>query len=319
MEGNLIETEVTDLSPAGEGIRIVTLSAVTSRPLPRYSPGAHITLHLRDGDLVRRNSYTLIGPAEAAHQYRIAVQLQNAGRGGSRFIHERLAVGERVAVAHPLNLFSLHRLASRHIFVAGGIGITPFMTLIPEAIRQNKPFELHYAFRRKEAAAFATDLKERYAGRTRTYEGARGQRIDLIRLMEGQPAGTHIYVCGPSSLVDAASHIVAEGVWPRSRFHFERFKANFSGPAFSARLRSTGETISVGNEQSLLDCLEDAGHRLPYMCRTGFCGRCKMGVEATGGKIVHNDQVMDEEERNTGRCIIPCVSRFEGAELILEL
>ncbi|WP_142781851.1 PDR/VanB family oxidoreductase [Agrobacterium sp. T29] len=319
MDGSLLQAIVSNISQVAGGIKVVSLDGTGEQPLPRFSPGAHITLHLQDGSLVRRNSYTLIDTAEEANQYRIAVQLQPYGRGGSKFVHEQLKVGHRVSISHPLNLFGLHRRARKHVFIAGGIGITPFLTLAQEATRQGTPFELHYTFRHAASAAFVTDLQARYPDRIRLYESTGGQRLDPAQVMSGQPVGTHLYACGPTRLIDALSSAVDAGLWPRSCFHFERFKANFSGLPFSVRIRSTGEIIDVEQDQSLLERLEDAGYRIPYMCRVGFCGRCRIKVITGSGKLIHNDQALDDDEKHRGCDIVSCVSRFESDDMTLDL
>lgn len=319
MDGNLIETRVSDISQAAQGVKIVTLTGATERPLPRFSPGAHITLNLHDGAIVRRNSYTLLDAPEDENRYRIAVQLQPHGRGGSQFVHHRLTIGQKLIISHPLGLFSLHRLAAKHVFIAGGIGITPFLALIREAIQQGKPFKLHYTFRHRASAAFVADLETRYPGMVRTYETGRGERLDIKQIMANQPIGTHLYACGPAALIDALSELVDLRLWPRSCFHFEHFKASFSGAPFSVRLRSSGEVVNVGQHQSLLERLEDAGRNIPYMCRVGFCGRCRLTANPGDGKLIHNDQVLDDDEKAAGCYIIPCVSRFEGASMTIDL
>ena len=88
--------------------------------------GAHIDLHLADG-LIR--SYSLINPGES-HRYVVAVSLDPASRGGSRFVHQRLRVGDVIQIGGPRNHFPLVETAPHSVLVAGGIGITPVLAML---------------------------------------------------------------------------------------------------------------------------------------------------------------------------------------------
>ncbi|MGB0799227.1 MAG: oxidoreductase, partial [Planktomarina sp.] len=69
------------------------------------------------------------------------------GRGGSLFMHQKVNVGDAMTIGYPVNLFSLDLRANKHLFVAGGIGITPFMAQIKQLDRAGGNWELHYSCR----------------------------------------------------------------------------------------------------------------------------------------------------------------------------
>ncbi len=163
-------------------IREFTLEAVEGS-LPGFSAGSHVQLCLPNGV---RNAYSLLGdPAETSH-YRIAVRRQEQSRGGSRYLHEQLQVGEQLRLGTPANLFALHGEASRHILVAGGIGITPFIAHCRELLRRGADFELHYAYRAGISDAYRGELRELLGERLHEY-GSAQRPLDLNQILRQRP------------------------------------------------------------------------------------------------------------------------------------
>src|SRR5947207_2955720 len=110
-----------------EDIMSLELSSEAGGQLPPFTAGAHIDLRLPNG-LIR--SYSLIGPESDLTTYRIAVSRDPTSRGGSAFIHDQLRAGDQLSFAGPRNNFPLAENASAHAFFAGGIGITPFLSMV---------------------------------------------------------------------------------------------------------------------------------------------------------------------------------------------
>lgn len=314
-----LDLVVESIVPVSETAMRFRFVSPDGAELPPFSAGAHVTIFLNTGRQKLRNAYTLSGPVDDRFGYSITVQREENGRGGSRYLHEHVRPGDPMRIRAPLNYFPVNHLARRHVFIAGGIGITPFLTMIPEAIGRGAGFELHYAFRSIGQAPYAEMLKERYGENIHLWDSGAGKRMDLSTILSRQPAGSQVYVCGPARLVEAVEAVTEAIGWPHSRFEAERFHVASDGAAFAVRLASTGEAIQVGAHQTLLDALEESGHPVDYMCRVGFCGRCRLGVHAGAGKLLHNDQTLSAAERESGDCIIPCVSRYEGADLTIDI
>jgi dimethylamine monooxygenase subunit B len=309
--GDYLTLQVTAIDPVTDTVTSFAFAHPDGLDLPAFSPGAHVMLRLGVDGQVRRNSYTLTGDPDDRRSYRITVQHQPEGRGGSHFLHRSLGLGDLVAVRLPMNFFAIDTMARRHLLIAGGIGITPFLTIAQELNRKAAPFELHHAFARE--AAFMAQLKALYGDRVQHYSAAAGQRLDIPALLARQPLGTHVYVCGPPRMIEAVVQAAARLGWPSSCLHYERFRANAEGRAFSLRMQgSPAAEIWVGAEKTMLEALEDAGLAPDSMCRVGACGRCLLKVRGYSGRLIHHDHVLTESEKAAGNAILACVSRCEG-------
>lgn len=301
-------------------IRRIRLVSTSGAPLPLFSGGAHVVVSLPTAAGLIRNPYSLTSCPTDGSAYEICVQKSATSRGGSRFVHEALTVGETLEISWPVNLFAMDRRARKHLFVAGGIGITPFLAMMQQLAMEGGTFELHYAMRSPEVGAARAAVEERYgAHRVRTYVSSHGSRISLPDLLEGQPLGTHLYVCGPSRLIDDVLLQAREAGWPDENVHSERFAAPPPGKPFLLELARSGQRIEVGSHQSVLEAIEAAGLEAPNLCRGGACGQCETGVVACDGALEHHDHFLSPQEREEGRKFMICISRIAGEKLVLDL
>jgi len=281
--------------------------------LPRFTPGSHIIIHMRDGSKVHRNAYSLINGAYGdGLVYFIAVQLAPNSRGGSKYMHEKVKAGDELTISVPANYFPAAEHAIKHLLIAGGIGITPLLAHRSHLKQHEQRVELHYAFRKAETAAFAPFLTFQGDPNVHLYDDSLGQKLDVPALIRRQPEGTHVYSCGPAGLMDAVVNAAEALGWPAETIHVERFGA---GPSkddapFEAVCKRSGKTVQVGPTEHLLDCLEHAGIEIPFGCRAGSCGTCEVDVLA--GTIIHRDSVLTAAERAEGKKMLVCVSRGKG-------
>lgn len=310
----LTVTEIETLSPLVKRFRFEDPKGAL---LPVFSGGAHITVEIPAGEMIRRNSYSLISDPYDASGYEIAVRREDNGRGGSRYMHTKVSEGDEITLSPPANLFQLDLRARKHVLIAGGIGLTPFLSQLMQLDREQKPYELHYAARSREEAAGLKLLPQ--APHVHVHISDEGTRMDLGAVLDGQPLGTHVYTCGPEGLITAVTDQAARLGWPKTTAHSEAFTAPPPGEPFEVLVTSTGKTVNVKADQSLLEALEAAKIEVDYSCRGGACGRCQTGVNACDGQILHYDHRLSAEERAGQKTIIPCMSRFKGARLELDL
>jgi hypothetical protein len=113
--------------------------------------GAHVDLRLPDG---RVRQYSLCGNPADRTRYDIAIKREATGRGGSLWAHANLGVGAIAHVSAPRNNFPLAEAARRHVLVAGGIGVTPFVAMVRTLAREGAEFDLNQ--RRRCSVSFAT-------------------------------------------------------------------------------------------------------------------------------------------------------------------
>ncbi len=313
-----IAVTVTDIVPLNDLVTRFEFKRTDGGLLPTFSGGAHTVVEMRDGDITRMNPYSLMSDPMDQTAYTISVRRDDEGRGGSLFMHNNVKVGDRMVVSNPVNLFSLDLRAKKHLFLAGGIGITPFLAQIKQLERFNGNWELHYACRNAALGSYVDELTDHYPNATHVYYDDDDQRIDLVKLLDGQPLGTHIYVCGPKGMIDWVRKTAAGEGWPRESIHYEEFLAPQSGKPFEIKLAVSNIVIQVGEQESLLEAIERAGVDAPYLCRGGACGQCETQVIDYTGNFIHRDHWLDDAEHASGDKIMPCVSRFEGKILVLD-
>ena len=302
-------------------IKVFSLVRTDGKPLAPFTAGAHVSVDLPDG-LTR--PYSLVnGPAER-DAYHIAVKREPNSRGGSRVLHERVAVGDSLGIAGPRNHFPLDRNATRHVLLAGGIGITPLYSMARHLLEAGSDFELRYFTRSPDQTAFHRELSApEFAGKVAFHYAleAVALRALLRELLRVRPGRAHLYICGPRPFMDLVEDL-AKASWPDDAVHREYFGADpaaSSGPraAFEVELARSRRTIAVSAEKTILEALAEAGVRVVSSCSQGVCGTCITGL--LGGAPDHRDAFLSEKERKACDRIMLCVSRAKGERLVLDL
>jgi ferredoxin-NADP reductase len=316
---NTIAVRVTAIHQRTPLIKHFVLAPVAGGSLPAFSGGSHIIVVMRGAGRVHRNPYSLLSPPNRLKAYEIAVRRMEVSRGGSAFMHEQLRVGSELEITHPVNLFNLDKLARKHVLIAGGIGITPFMAQMEDLYGGSVPYELHYSARAPDHAAFREQLVGRHGARVKMYYDSAGESCDLDALLSNQPLGTHVYFCGPAGMIDKVVVTARGAGWSESHIHWEQFSAPPVGDAFEVFLAKSAVRVSVPPDQSLLEAIEGVGVDAPYLCRGGVCGECRTKVIEVDGELVHNDHFLSAEEKASGCLIMPCVSRAHCTKLVLDL
>jgi ferredoxin-NADP reductase len=293
---------------------------------PAFTAGAHIDVQLPNA-LVR--SYSLLNPETERGRYVIGVLLDRNTRGGSRCVHEQLRVGMTVPVSAPRNNFPLDLSAPCSVLVAGGIGITPLMSMHAALASRGMPVEFIYCARSRREAAFLDELAAmaQAAGSQLTlhFDDERGAPPDMASLLKGHAADTHLYCCGPGPMLDAFDRACASLGYVH--VHTERFAANPSslappsaadaGSGYQVELRRSGMTLDVPSGKPLLDVLLDAGVAQDYSCREGICGACETRV--LSGEVEHHDSILTRAERESNKTMMVCVSRCRQGTLVLDI
>ncbi|MES2260010.1 MAG: PDR/VanB family oxidoreductase [Pseudomonadota bacterium] len=306
------------------GIRVLELRAADGSPLPQYQAGAHLDVSLGNG-LVRQYSLCCKQPSGAS--YRIAVKREPQSRGGSEWLHSQARVGDTLRIGAPRNAFALAPDAPIHLLFAGGIGITPILSMAYELLRRGQPFRLAYFVRDEGNIAFAGEMAAMpLAAHTDIHAGLSPQEnaAHIAVLLAEAPAGAQVYVCGPGPFMDAVV-TQASTLLGAAAVHKESFGAPAGGISgagadeapFVLRLARSGRDIAVPAGRSALACLQDAGIDIDCSCEVGVCGTCRTTV--LDGVPDHQDTVLSEQERQANDCFLPCVSRARTAVLQIDL
>ncbi|UVF80493.1 PDR/VanB family oxidoreductase [Gordonia mangrovi] len=314
-ESTTLRLVVTAIGDAAPGIRNFTFAAPDGAELPGFVAGSHVVIAAGD----RSNAYSLTGDGVAPRSYSISVLRLDDGFGGSRWMHEMLAEGDVVDVEIPRSAFAPEARATKHLLIAGGIGITPILSHLRAARRWGRDVQVLYSFRAGRAA-HVDDIVDLAGARAELFTDQPAFVDRLGETLIDQPIGTHLYVCGPAGMIDHVVDTAAALGWPLSRIHFERFGTDAldAGDPFTVRLTETDTTLDVPSGTSVLEALESAGYAIPNRCRQGVCGECRLPLAA--GAAVHRDLYLTDEEKGAGDAFMPCVSRAaEGATLEVPL
>ncbi|ROO24427.1 ferredoxin [Salinisphaera orenii MK-B5] len=294
-----------------EAVASVILQPVDGAPLAGFRPGQHLPLRfaLANGEAAER-FYSLSGAAlDTPRTYRISVKrLARAGEGApgvvSTHINEALREGDVVEARMPAGRFTL---PTRHdapiVLIAGGIGITPFLSLLETLAASDDDAmpEIHlvYANRHGASHAFAARLRalqarlprlnvsDLYSAPRATDEPGRdyhraGRLDDRVIADDWIARRARFYLCGPDALMAQARTLLAA----RGVFDFEIFSEAFTAPAPVDRaglapqrvhLARSGITIDwTPTHASILDCADRHGVELPSGCRAGQCESCAL-------------------------------------------
>jgi ferredoxin-NADP reductase len=312
-EGDLV---VTAAELVADDVLVLTMVDADGDPLPPWTPGAHVDLMLGD-DLVRQ--YSLCGAPSDSRTIRVGVLRSRDSRGGSQFIHEKLAAGATVRVRGPRNHFPLVD-SPRYLFIAGGIGITPLLPMLAEASAAGADWQLVYGGRTRASMAFLDELAQ-YGTRVVLAPQDEVGLLDLDALLGEPDDQTLVYCCGPEALLTAVEQRCA--AWPAGALHLERFAPRVApAPAagersFELTLARTGITVTVPPDRSVFDIVQEAGVSVLGSCHEGICGTCEQMV--LGGDVDHRDSILDEDERAANDTMMICVSRCRSDRLTLDL
>ncbi|WP_437881192.1 PDR/VanB family oxidoreductase [Pseudomonas sp. LRF_L74] len=308
---------VVDLVAEAKGAMVVELRDPAGGELPAFTPGAHIELHLPEN---RVRQFSLCNDSRERDRYQVGVGLSPSSRGGSRYVHQSLRVGDLIQVSAPRNNFPLAMDAPGHVFFAGGIGITPILSMIHWCEANRRPWHLYYLARSRQRAAFLEQLKV-YGERVTLHADDEANGLfDVAGTVAALAASDHLYTCGPMPLM-LAVEAAAQGR-PDANVHFEWFTPRqFDRPAneerFTVKLAKTGLSLEVPPDKSILEVLEANGVKVENSCREGTCASCETCV--LSGIPDHRDSVLTAAERQNNATMMICVSRARSSTLELDL
>ncbi|WP_066741429.1 cytochrome P450/oxidoreductase [Cupriavidus sp. D384] len=319
--GNIGRTLVVDaVEPAAQDVLRIRLVSQDGRPLPRWSPGAHIDIECGDTGISRQ--YSLCGDPADAKAFEIAVLREAESRGGSAWIHANLRAGDRIKVRGPRNHFRLDESCRKAIFVAGGIGVTPVSAMARRARELGIDYVFHYCGRSRQAMALLDELAALHGNRLHIHAADEGNRADLARLLASPDSRTHVYACGPARMIEALEAGCAS--WPEDTLRVEHFSSTLGTldpskeQAFTVELKDSGLTLDVPADQTLLTALRCANIDVQSDCEEGLCGSCEVRVLA--GDIDHRDVVLTRSERDANNRMMSCCSRAaRGGKIVLAL
>jgi phthalate 4,5-dioxygenase reductase subunit len=315
---SLTPLSVARAFPLAAGIHGYELRDPRGAPLPAFTPGAHVTVQTPNG-LLRK--YSLASDSGDRERYVIAVKREPDGRGGSASLVDDCRAGAQLPCSAPRNDFELSAKAREFLFIAGGIGITPIMSMVRHlAARGDVRFRLYYLTRSANETAFLDELSAAAFSRSVVIHhdgGDPARSLDLWPLLERPRAAAHVYGCGPRPMLQALRDMT--GHWPASAIHIESFAdaatlAAAEDRPFRVRLARSGGIVEVAADQSILEALREHGLDVPSSCESGTCGTCR--TRLLEGIADHRDLVLASDEQADH--IMVCVSRARSPAIVID-
>jgi vanillate O-demethylase ferredoxin subunit len=315
----LLRMRVREIRDEAIDVKVFELVSADGFALPAFSPGSHADVHL-PGGLVRQ--YSLCNGPHDTQVYRFAVKREPASRGGSDAMHERLRAGDVIQLGAPRNNFRLDEGAGHAVLVAGGIGITPLLSMALHLQAQGRSFDLQYFSRSAAHCAWRALLsRTEFLGKVTFHDGLDPEqaRACLREVLARRREGAQLYLCGPGPFMDTVEQVAAAS-WPSGSVHLEYFgaaPAAMSGQGFTLRLARTGGEVVVADGEGIVQALARHGVHVETSCEQGVCGTCLTGV--LEGVPDHRDVYLTDEEKAAGDQMCVCVSRASGERLVLDL
>lgn len=320
MENAWITVRIARKAVEAEDIVTLDLMRPDGQALPRFDAGSHIDVEL-PGGCVRQ--YSLCNAATVTHRYQLGVLLDPASRGGSRSVHQTLTEGATVRISAPRNQFPLVP-ARRVILLAGGIGVTPLLSMAETLSREGTPFEMHYCTRSVARTAFLPRIQGSvFADRVQMHfdDGDATQKFDVHAVLARPDPSTHLYVCGPKGFMDFVLGSARALGWAEDCLHREYFSGavqdRSADGGFDVRIASSGRVIRVAKDESVVAALAAQGVDIPISCEQGVCGTCITRV--LEGEPEHRDLYFSDAEKAKNDQFTPCCSRSKSPLLVLDL
>ena len=314
----MLTLQLIDTQNVTNQIRLMKFQDVFGKSLPAYSAGAHIDFEL-SGIGVR--AYSLINWKSIDGNpkiYEIAVQREEDGDGGSQAMHQ-FDIGTTLKATEPGNDFALAQGSSDVLLLAGGIGVTPLISMATHLKKDRRSFQFHYSARTQNRMGFKERLEANFRPNM-SFHFDNVAPLDLGKLMQEKPQGTAIYICGPKGMIEAARTAAEAAGHSNELIHVEVFsrpKCGSEDTAFEVEIKSSGEVFVIPPGQSIIDVLSTEGKDILYDCQRGDCGICQTNV--INGIPDHRDVILSEADRKEGNIMQICVSRAKSARLVLDL
>ena len=311
-----IAYEVVGIVSETSDIRRIVMKPIAPIPVLWWA-GAHVRVTLPDGG---DRAYSLVRlPSLKAGHLAVGVLREPESKGGSAYMHS-LEQGDWLRVSTPANHFELGEHDAPCLLIAGGIGITPILSMAADLARTGRAFEVHYAGRTDGALAFVPEMQEICGDRLHLHYDDQPSRMDLKAILENAPVDAHVYFCGPGGMVNAIISLTEELGWDDDRVHYEVFAANADtsgNTSFDVQIRSTGQIVHVPSDKTIIQAMEEAGLDPLYDCQRGDCGVCQCRVHE--GEPDHHDVVLSKRERALNTKMQICVSRSKTPKLVIDI
>lgn len=317
-----MEVLVRQIHAENSEIRSFVLEPCPGETLPSFAAGAHIDVFPLPGFC---RQYSLVNDPADCSRYVLGVKREQNGRGGSSAMHGQLSEGSRLRISRPRNNFALHQNSGRSLLLAGGIGVTPLLSMAQALSARRADFQLHYFARSNQELAFRDLITTSpWSDRVLYHFGLVPPLLNdvLDEILRAPGKDDVIYLCGPAPFMDVVRSVAENAGWPAESIVLEHFSAEPpklvpGAGEFIIRLAKRGIELVVPSDKPIIDVLREAGVEIKTSCEQGVCGTCLTTV--LEGEPEHNDLYLSDEEHEAGKVMTPCVSRAKSKLLVLDI
>jgi vanillate O-demethylase ferredoxin subunit len=299
------------------------LVALNGEMLPAFEAGSHVDVYIKD-NLIRQ--YSLCNDPAHSNCYRIAILRDSVSRGGSIAMHDLINEGDVIRISEPKNNFSLVN-SKRFLLFAGGIGVTPILSMAQYLAQNSIYFEMHYCGRSLDSMAFLQEISSStYADSVQIHvdDGDAEQRLNITSVLKSEYTESQIYVCGPAGFIDFVIKSAKDAGWPNENIHREYFgAANINEESsvndfdFEVEVASTNQRYFIPKDKTIIEVLSENGIEIPVSCEAGVCGTCLTNI--LDGIPDHKDIYLSDAEHAKNDQFTPCCSRSKSAILVLDM
>lgn len=284
-----------------------------------WEPGSHVDVHA-DGGIIRQ--YSLLPTNDKSYSF--AIKISNSP--SQERIRNALQVGNILNIGLPRSILNLDKQAMNHHFVAAGIGITPFVSMLTYAAGHLPGHvSLTYIARREEDFLFTSQLGKLFQDTRNTFHkvttsiSGRPRMQDIFSSASPEDA---FYFCGPTALIrEATAYAQKSGFHRVYAEYFEKVqapgKSQEQKKEVQLKFSRSGITISMDENSTILAGIREAGIEITTSCERGVCGACE--TEIVSGQAHHLDQIMGDEEKSCNEFVFPCVSKVANEYLEIDL
>lgn len=318
----MIQVRIQQIRYESENIISIQFSPIHSKLLPSFNSGAHIDVYLPNGKV---RQYSLISPLQDRRYYEIGVLNDANSKGGSRYIHQILKVGDEITISEPRNLFELDDTDQKVLLIAGGIGITPILSMWSSLAIDQRQCELHYCTRQKTIPFLdridtfkIMNSDSHYV----TYVGNKDHNgFDIAKILQDYMVNTHIYVCGSVGFIQYVENTALAMHWHKHFIHKECFKNSAATLTLDSKeehyleIASTGQKIPLVQTDNIAEVLRGAGYDIPMSCEQGICGTCTL--KYLEGEVYHQDMILNEQDHLS--MFTPCCSKIKSQKIIIDI
>ena len=312
----------------------------------QFKSGQYVSLELTiDGNKIRR-SYSICSPSFEKNFFSIGVK-QIEGGYGSAHLNQLVNEGQSIEVSTPEGNFLLPELsnAAQYVFVAGGSGITPILSMIHELlIHTTAPVYLKYSTLTQDETMFyaeLTALKAKYPQFTLDLLHTHGENLlnetNLAEWIKSLPIQNYnVWVCGPAGIISATEKACQLVGLAPEKFHREYFTAKSAedmqaasvgdatdaplnpGEAAEIEIKYEGKKLKFTCQynETILDAALNAGGDPPYSCLVAACSTCRAMVKTGSIEMKDRDALSDKDIAKG--FVLTCQSMPRSKKIILD-